>query len=82
MRRLETEVRKQKDIREFARASGDKVTVKNCNEQIKAVKAKYTEISEIIGIPEEQRRMSKPRVLKDDKLLTNSDSGGIIPKCK
>lgn len=78
MRRLETEVRRQKDIREIARASGDKVTVRNCNERIKAIKGKYTEISTITGIPEEPRRMSKPRVLKDDKLLTNSDSGGII----
>ena len=43
-----------------------------------AVKGKYSEISTIIGIPEEPRRMSKQRVLKDDKLLTNSDSGGII----
>lgn len=78
MRRLETEVRRQKDIRELARASGDKVTVRNCNERIKAIKGKYTEISTITGIPEEPRRMSKPRVLKDDKLLTNSDSGDII----
>jgi hypothetical protein len=78
MRRLETEVRRQKDIREIARASGDKVTVRNCNERIKAIKAKYSEISTITGIPEEPRRMSKPRVLKDDKVLTNSDSGGII----
>lgn len=80
MRRLETEVRRQKDIRELARASGDKVTVRNCNERIKAIKGKYSEISTITGIPEEPRRMSKPRVLKDDKLLTNSDSGGIINK--
>lgn len=78
MRRLETEVRRQKDIREIARASGDKVTVRNCNERIKAIKAKYSEISTITGIPEEPRRMSKPRVLKDDKVLTNPYNSGII----
>ena len=86
MRRLETEVRRQKDIRELARASGDKATVKKCNEHIKAVKAKYTEISTITGIPEEARRMSKPRMPKTENisaspgagLLTNSGSGGII----
>lgn len=86
MRRLETEVRQQKDIRELARASGDTALVKRCNEHIKAVKAKYTEISNITGIPEEARRMSKPRMPKDEnniaspgaKLLTNTGSGGII----
>ena len=86
MRRLETEVRKQKDIRETARASGDTALVKNCNERIKAYKAKYTEISNITGIPEEPRRMSKPRMPKTDnniisptsKVLTNSGNGGII----
>lgn len=86
MRRLETEVRKQKDIREIARASGEKSTVKNCNERIKAIKAKYTEISNITGIPEELKRMSKVRMPKDKnniaspgaKLLTNTGSGGII----
>lgn len=88
MRRLETEVRRQKDIRELARASGDTALVKRCNEHIKAVKAKYTEISNITGIPEEPRRMSKPRMPKDEnniaspsaKVLTNSSSGGIINK--
>lgn len=86
MRRLETEVRKQKDIRETARASGDNALVKKCNERIKAYKAKYTEISNITGIPEEPKRMSKPRMPKTDnnitsptsKVLTNSGNGGIM----
>ena len=88
MRRLETEVRRQKDIRELARASGDTALVKRCNEHIKAVKAKYTEISNITGIPEELKRMSKVRMPKTDnnivstdaKLLTNTGSGGIISR--
>jgi hypothetical protein len=86
MRKLETAVRNQKDIRETARASGDKALVKQCNERIKAYKAKYTEISNITGIPEEPRRMSKPRMPKTDtnipspasKVLTNQGEGGII----
>lgn len=78
MRRLETEVRRQKDIREIAMASGDKGIVENCNKRIKAIKAKYSEISTITGIPEEPRRMSKPRVLKDDKVLTNPYNSDII----
>lgn len=78
MRRLETEVRRCKDIIEMARASDDKATARKYNEQIKMLKAKYAEISEITGIPEEPRRMSKPRVMKDDKLLTNPNNSGII----
>ncbi len=60
-RRLESAVRNEKTTRELARASGDKVLVKRCNERIKAYQGKYAEISEITGIPEDKKRMSVPR---------------------
>ncbi len=60
-RRLETAVRNEKTTRELARASGDKVLVKRCNERIKAYQGKYAEITEITGIPEDKKRMSVPR---------------------
>ncbi len=75
MRRLETEVRNQKDIREFAKSSGDNVLVKKCNDRIKAYQAKYNEISEITGIAKQPKRMSVP---KSTQVLTNSGNGGII----
>lgn len=79
MRRLETEVRKQKDIRTIARESGDKEQVRRCNARIKACKAKYAEISEITGISQEPKRMSVPRMPKTSgNPLTNVGNGGII----
>lgn len=79
MRRLETEVRKQKDIRTIARESGDKEQVRRCNARIKACKAKYAEISEITGISQEPKRMSVPRMPKTDgNPLTSAGNGGII----
>jgi hypothetical protein len=60
-RRLESSVRNEKTTRELARASGDKVLVKRCNERIKALQSKYAEISEITKIPGDKKRMSIPR---------------------
>ena len=60
-RRIESAVRNEKTKRELARASGDKVLVKRCNERIKALQSKYAEISEITKIPEDRKRMSIPR---------------------
>ena len=60
-RRLETAVRNEKTTKELARASGDNVLVKRCNERIKAYQSKYNEISEITGIQGDKKRMSVPR---------------------
>lgn len=79
MRRLESAVREQKSTKELARASGDTVVVKKCNAKIKAMRAKYDEISDITGISPESRRMS---IKKNAKFTENplyfSENGGII----
>ena len=72
MRRLEAGVREQKSIREVARASGDALQVRRCNERIKAYQGKYDEISDITGIAKEKRRMS---VTKPKNDLTNNATG-------
>ena len=61
MRNLESATRDQKTIRDLARASGDKVLVKQCNEKIKAYRQKYDEIAETTGLSPELKRMSVPR---------------------
>lgn len=61
MRNLEAATRDQKTIRDLARASGDKVLVKQCNEKIKAYRQKYDEIAETTGLSPESKRMSVPR---------------------
>jgi hypothetical protein len=63
-RRLETEIRNQKSIKNVAMASGDKKTVKDCNSRINAYKLKYMEISEATGIQGDPKRMSVPRLTK------------------
>ena len=63
-RRLESEIRNQKSIKNVAMASGDKKTVKDCNSRINAYKLKYMEISEAKGIQGDVKRMSVPRKLK------------------
>lgn len=61
MRNLESATRDQKTIRDLARASGDKVLVKQCNEKIKAYRKKYDEIAEATELSPELKRMSVPR---------------------
>jgi hypothetical protein len=63
-RRLESEIRNQKSIKNVAMASGDKKTVKDCNSRINAYKLKYMEISEATGIQGDSKRMSVPRLTK------------------
>ena len=65
-RRLETAVRNEKTTRDLAKASGDNALVKRCNERIKAYQGKYAEITEITGIPEDRKRMSVPRGVKNE----------------
>ena len=60
-RRLESSVRNEKATRDLAKASGDNVLVKRCNESIKAYQTKYNEISEITGIQGDKKRMSVPK---------------------
>ena len=57
MRQIETEIRKQKDIRELAKSSGDSAQVAECNRKIKAYQSRYKEISDITGIAQEPNRM-------------------------
>lgn len=79
MRRLETEIRKQKDIRTLARESGDILTSRECTARIKRYKEKYAEISDITGIAEQPKRMSTPRMPKTNDIgLTSAGNGGII----
>lgn len=74
-RRLESAVREQKSIRDTAKASGDNLLVRRCNERIKVYQDKYNQISEITGISKEPKRMSVP---KSKDVLTNSAKGIII----
>lgn len=60
-REIEREVRKQKTIANMAKAAGDKQLVKDCNTRIKALKAKYNDLTESVGLQKTEERM---RVVK------------------
>ena len=60
-RKLETEIRKQKDIQILAKASGNKELVKESQDRITQLTNKYKEISKISGLP---TRMDRLKVAK------------------
>ena len=63
-RRLESEIRNQKSIKNVAMASGDKNLVRNCNRKINVYKSKYEEIEKATGIQGQSKRISVPRLTK------------------
>lgn len=74
-REIEREVRKQKTTANMAKAAGDKQLVKDCNARIKALKAKYNDLTESVGLQKTEERM---RVTKS--LTSERGSGKIEEK--
>lgn len=58
MRRLESETRKEKLIRDMAKTSGDNILAKQCDAKIKAYREKYNQIADATGIKAQPNRMS------------------------
>lgn len=56
-RKLETEIRKQKDIQIMAKASGNKELILESQQKISQLTKKYKELSEISGLPTKMKRM-------------------------
>ena len=56
-RKLETEIRKQKDIQIMAKASGDKELVAESQQKITQLTHKYKQLSDISGLPTKMERM-------------------------
>lgn len=71
-REIEREVRKQKTTANMAKAAGDNQLAKDCNSRIKALKAKYNDLTESVGLQKTEERM---RVTKS---LTNSAESSKI----
>lgn len=57
-RRLETEVRRQKDVWNLANEVGDNVLKRECNANINKIKEKYKYISEKANLPVKKERMT------------------------
>ena len=56
-RKLETEIRKQKDIQIMAKASGNKELVQESQSKITQLTRKYKQLSDISGLPTKMQRM-------------------------
>ena len=56
-RKLETEIRKQKDIQIIAKASGNKELVAESQSKITQLTRKYKQLSDISGLPTKMQRM-------------------------
>lgn len=56
-RKLETEIRKQKDIQIIAKASGNKELVQESQSKITQLTRKYKQLSDISGLPTKMERM-------------------------
>ncbi len=57
MRKLETEVRKQKDIANMAKISGDDVLRREAQAKIRDLNKKYTEVAQAAGLKERREKM-------------------------
>ena len=56
-RKLETEIRKQKDIQIIAKASGNKELVQESQSKITQLTRKYKQLSDVSGLPTKMQRM-------------------------
>lgn len=56
-RKLETEIRKQKDIQIMAKASGNKELVQESQKKITQLTRKYKQLSDVSGLPTKMERM-------------------------
>lgn len=75
MRQLETEIRKQKDIKILAEASGDNILAKQYDARIGAFQKKYDEIAAVTGIKPDHERRAVTRL---QNVLTNNTNNIII----
>ena len=59
-RKLETEIRKQKDIQIMAKAGDNKELISESQDKIRQLTQKYKELSDISGLPTKMQRMRVP----------------------
>lgn len=82
MRRLETEIRRQKDTAVLAKESGDDILRRECQSNINQLTKKYNEVAEASGLRKQMQRTRvegfKPIDDKDQKLFTSDENRSTI----
>ena len=79
-RKIETEIRHQKDRAIIAKAAGEKETQEAAQMRINLLTSKYSQLSKASGLPTKVERMQVKgfRSIKVDKILTSNYDRGII----
>lgn len=82
-REIEREIRKQKTTANMAKAAGDNQLVKDCNARIKALKEKYNDLTDKVGLQKTEERMrvtkSFARNNKSQNTISGATSGARNP---
>lgn len=82
MRRIETEIRRQKDTAVLAKESGDDILRRECQSNINQLTKKYNEVAEASGLRKQMQRTRvegfKPIDDKDQKLFTSDENRSTI----
>lgn len=76
MRSIETEVRRQKDTANAAKAAGDTTLQENCQKRINDLAEKYADVCKASGLPSKKQRMSVEgfKAVKVDSEPTERDA--------
>ena len=77
-RRLERAVRKQSDIANMAKASGDNVLLRECNAKIEAYRAKYDALCKHVGLEPKRGRMAAYRGRTIESGTIKSNNGPAV----
>ena len=82
LRKIETEIRKQKDTAVLAKASGDDMLRRECQSNINKLTKKYNAVAEATGLRKQMQSTRvdgfKPINDKDQKLFTAEENRGTI----
>ena len=82
-RRIETECRRQGDIANMAKASGDKALQKQCKEKISAYRSTYDDLCDTVGLEKRYNRMAAYKGLteiKNERIIREIKDCGIKGK--
>ncbi len=79
-RKIETEIRHQKDRAIIAKAAGERETQEAAQLRINLLASKYSKLSKASGLPTKMERMQVKgfKSVKVDKMLTKDSNSGII----
>lgn len=77
-RRIEREIRKESQIRDMAKETGNNILAKDCNYKINTYRTKYDDMCQKIGLEHKYERMRTYAAGSSVKIVDNGGKSGII----